>query len=153
MGDERDRVAAWRAVLLAQSRAVRAIEADLDEAGVVPLAWYDVLLELEATPGGQLRMQELALRAVLSRTRISRVVAELEAAGLVQRVPDPADGRASLATITDAGRAEFRRAVPVYLQGIDEHFNRHLTDAQQRAIATGLQRVVDAHRAKADPRR
>ncbi len=147
-----DPLAAWRAVLLAQSRAVRAIEADLDAAGVIPLGWYDVLLELRAAPEG-LRMQELGARAVLSRTRVSRMVGELEQQGLVRRTPDPDDGRASRAGITDAGRDALRAAAPVYLAGIEEHFTRHLTPAQQRAIARGLQRVVDAHDATADPRR
>ena len=69
---ERD-VAAWRALLLAHNRAVRAIEADLDATEAVPLGWYDVLLELQAEPDG-LRMQDLGERAVLSRTRVSRLV-------------------------------------------------------------------------------
>jgi DNA-binding MarR family transcriptional regulator len=78
-------VGAWRAVLLAQSRVVRAIERDLDAAGAIPLGWYDVLLELNAAPDRQLRMQDLAMRAVLSRTRVSRIVTELADAGYVER--------------------------------------------------------------------
>ncbi len=153
MATELDPLTAWRAVLLAQNRAVRAIEQDLERAGVVSLWWYDVLLELNAARGHRLRMQELAVRAVLSRTRISRIVTELGAAGLVEREPDPADGRATLATITRAGQTALRKAVPVYLTAISEHFTRHLTVAQQQAIARGLQRVIDAHDADSDPRR
>ncbi|HEX2808812.1 MAG TPA: MarR family transcriptional regulator [Kineosporiaceae bacterium] len=151
--DPDDPIAAWRAVLLAQSRAVRAIERELEQAGVIPLSWYDVLLELNGAGDAGLRMQELGLRAVLSRTRISRLVTELEEGGLIARVPDPDDGRATLASITPAGRAALRKAAPVYLAGIREHFSRYLTRAQQRAITSGLQRVIDAHDAKADPRR
>ena len=136
---EDDPVAAWRAVLLVQDRVVRAIERDLDRAGLIPLTSYDVLLELA--------------RVVLSRTRVSRLVTELEAEGLVERRPDPTDGRATLATITRAGRAAFRRAAPVYLAGIDRHFNRHLTAAQRRTVAEVLQRVLDAHEPLLDVRR
>lgn len=68
------------------------------------LSWYDVLLELNAAPGRQLRMQDLAARAVVSRPRVSRIVAELESAGYLERCADPTDRRASLATITPAGR-------------------------------------------------
>src|SRR5262249_52431677 len=146
-------LAAWRAVLLAQSRAVRAIERDMHEAGVIPLGWYDVLLELNAAPDRRLRMQELAARAVLSRARDSRIVRELEEEGLVERVPDPEDGRAWLASITNAGRAALRAAAPKYLAGIDEHFNQYLTAPMQRSVASTLQRVIDAHLAAADPRR
>ena len=148
-----DPVAAWRAVLLTQDRVVRAIERDLAAAGLIPLTWYDVLLELKSTANGCLRMQELGARVVLSRTRVSRLVTELEGEGLVVRRPDPADGRATLATITPAGKAAFRRAAPVYLAGIEAHFNRYLSAAQQGTIARSLQQVLDAHEPLVDLRR
>jgi len=148
-----DPVGAWRAVLLAQSRALRAIERDLAVAEMIPLGWYDVLLELNAAPDRRLRMQDLGMRAVLSRTRVSRIVTELETAGYVERVPDPDDKRATLAGITAEGRVALRRASPTYLAGIDQHFTRYLTVAQQRSVATALQRVIDAHDAQTDPRR
>ena len=151
MAEDRDPVAAWQAVLRAQNRALRAIEQDLHDQGLIPLSWYDVLLELNAAPGRQLRMQDLAARVVLSRTRVSRLVSELERVGYIERVPDPDDGRATLARITPEGRAARRNAAPVYLAGIEKHFSRHLTAAQQDAVAKGLQRVVDAH--EVDPRR
>ena len=65
----------------------------------------DVLLELNATPGRRLRMSELGQRAVLSRTRVSRVVDELAAAGLAERQPDEADGRSSFAALTPRSTA------------------------------------------------
>jgi DNA-binding MarR family transcriptional regulator len=131
-------------MLLAHHRAVRAIEADLETAGAIPLTWYDVLLELQAAPGG-LRMQDLGERVVLSRTRVSRVVDELESEGLVRRRPGRGDGRVSIAAITPAGVKAFRATAPIYLAKIDEHFNRHLTTSERAAIATGLDRVVEAH--------
>jgi len=145
MTEQRDPIAAWRTMLRAQNRALRAIEKELDRVKLIPLSWYDVLLELSAVPDHQLRMQELGSRVVLSRTRVSRIVAELESAGYVERVPDRADGRATLARMTAAGRAARKKAAPTYLAGIEEHFTRHLTRAQQDAISHGLQRVVDAH--------
>ena len=80
-------------------------------------------------------------------------MAELEERGLVARAIDPSDGRASVVTITGAGRGELRRAAPVYLAGIDAHFNRYLTGAQRNAVSGALQRVVDAHAEQTDPRR
>ena len=152
MTDDID-VSAWRALLLTQSRVVRAIERDLAAADAISLGWYDVLLELRAAPAGQLRMQDLAARAVLSRTRVSRIVAELEAAGYVQRLEDPDDRRAALATLTAEGKAVLRSAAPIYLRGIEEHFNRHLTASDRRAMASALQKVLDAHEAQMDLRR
>lgn len=139
-----DPVAPWRAMLLAHNRALRAIEADLHTAGTIPLTCYDVLLELTGA-GGRLRMQDLGERVVLSRTRVSRLVDELEQQGLVERQPDPDDGRAVLAVITTAGRAAMRATAPHYLRSIEEHFTRHLSPAERRAITAGLTRVVDIH--------
>jgi DNA-binding MarR family transcriptional regulator len=148
-----DQVAAWRAVLLTQSRVVWAIERDLAASGAISLGWYDVLLELNAAPGRQLRMQDLAARAALSRTRISRIVSELEAAGMVERKQDPSDGRVLLATLTPAGRDTLQQTAPLYLAGIDRHFNKHLTRADRKVVTRALQRVIDAHQAELDPRR
>ncbi|NOX22191.1 MAG: MarR family transcriptional regulator [Actinobacteria bacterium] len=137
-------VAAWRALLVAHNRALTAIETDLRAAGTIPLTWYDVLLELNAVNDG-LRMQELGERVVLSRTRVSRLVDELEAEGLVRRSPDPADGRARYAVITASGIGALKETAPLYLAKIEEHFTRHLTTTEQRAIVSGLSKVVAAH--------
>ena len=147
--DASDPVAPWRAVLLAHSRALRAIEADMDDADAIPLNWYDVLLELRGADG-RLRMQELGERVVLSRARVSRLVGELEVEGFVRREPDPSDGRATFAVITPAGTSALRTAAPHYLAGIERHFTSHLTSGERRSITEGLMRVVDAHSAR-DP--
>ena len=139
-----DQVAAWRSMLIAHSRVLRAIETELAAAGAIPLTWYDVLLELNAARE-PLRMQELSERVVLSRTRISRLVAELETRGYVTRRPDPDDGRSILVAIDKAGKAALAHAAPIYMAGIDRHFTQHLSASQQRSIATGLNRVIDAH--------
>ena len=147
-----DPVAAWRSMLLAHSRALRAIESDLEAAGAIPLTWYDVLLELNGADG-RLRMQELGDRVVLSRTRVSRLVDELERRGLVAREPDDTDGRVTYAAITAAGKKVLRSTAPLYRRGIEEHFTRHLTTDEQQTIAVALGRVVDAHQPVAEPRR
>jgi DNA-binding MarR family transcriptional regulator len=135
-------VAAWRGLLVAHSRLVPAVEADLRAAGQVSLSWYDVLLELSAAPGRRLRMSELGQRAVLSRTRVSRVVDELAAAGLAERQPDLADGRSSFAVLTPAGRNALRRAWPVYREAIRRHLGANLTAQQCRELAILLDRAI-----------
>jgi DNA-binding MarR family transcriptional regulator len=140
-----DPTAAWAAFLRAHAGTVRAIESDLSARRLIPLAWYDVLLELNSAPNRRLRMRELAARVTLSRTRISRVVDELETSGLVEREPDPDDGRGSFASITAEGRAELRRTAPHYLSAIETHFSSLLTATEQRALATALSRVAERH--------
>ncbi len=135
---------AWRALLKAQNVALRAIDRDLDAAGTIPLTWYDVLLELRSAPDMRLRMQELGDRVVLSRTRVSRLVDELVAAGYVRREKCPDDGRSWFAVLTPVGRKARRRAAPIYLAAIERHFNRHLTRRQRQEIERGLSNVVAA---------
>lgn len=137
-------VDAWRGLLVAHSRLVPAVEADLRAAGQVPLSWYDVLLELNAAPDRRLRMSELGQRTVLSRTRVSRVVDELTAAGLAERHPDQADGRSSFAVLTPAGREALRRAWPVYRQAIHRQLTARLTPQQCRDLATLLGQLITA---------
>ena len=135
-------VDAWRGLLVAHSRLVPAVEADLRAAGQVPLSWYDVLLELNAAPDRRLRMSELGQRTVLSRTRVSRVVDELAAAGLAERQPDRADGRSSFAALTPAGREALRRAWPVYRQAIHRQLTARLTPQQSRELAALLAQLI-----------
>ena len=135
------REAAWRALITAHARVVERIERALVEAGLPPLGWYDVLLELSAAPDRRLRMHELARAVVLSRSGLTRLVDRLEKAGLLVREPTPEDGRGFFAVLTDEGRGTLRRMWPVYAAGIAEHFGRHLTDDEARVLAEALSRV------------
>ena len=143
---DQGRVAAWRSLITANALVLEKIERALAGAGLPPLGWYDVLLELSGAPGGRLRMHELARAVVLSRSGLTRLVDRLEGAGLLGREPDPADRRGAYAAITEDGRATLRRMWPVYAAGIAEHFGRHLTDEETRVIASALGRVAGAAR-------
>lgn len=143
MGDTTDHgVRAWAALLRCQAALVPRLSERVQARAGIPLSWYDVLLELASAPGGRLRIQQLGERVVLSRSRVSRIVDEMERAGLVRREADAQDGRASLAVASDEGRAAFRRARPVYLDAIEELFASHLTTTEQELVADALTRVV-----------
>ena len=132
----------WGAILQVQAAVVPVLDRRLRARTGLPLSWYDVLLELNGAADDRLTMSELGERVVLSRTRVSRVVDELVAAGLVARTPNPADARSAFATLTPAGAKRFRDAAPVYLDAIEDEFGRHLPERELRAIAAGLQRVL-----------
>lgn len=138
-----DRIGAWAALLRVHAALVPKLERALARTGL-PIAWYDALLVLNAAPGKRLRMSELGARAVLSRERISRVVGELETAGLVTRERNPDDKRSWFATITPEGRKQLRAAAPVYLAAVERHYTDHLADRDVMTISTALQRVLDA---------
>ncbi|MGW0041830.1 MarR family winged helix-turn-helix transcriptional regulator [Rhodococcus sp. NPDC003348] len=142
---------AWGALLQVHARLVPELDTDLRRATGLPLAWYDVLLELVGADGTPLRMSDLGERVVLSRTRVSRLVAEMETFGLVQRDANPDDRRSAFVTITDAGRRRYREAAPVYLSGIGERFADKLTDSELRAVAAALQKVLEPTSATDNP--
>jgi DNA-binding MarR family transcriptional regulator len=54
---------------------------------------------------GPLRMTDLAVWANLDASTVSRHVAQLHSAGLIERTPDPVDGRAQRVKLSDAGAA------------------------------------------------
>jgi DNA-binding MarR family transcriptional regulator len=132
---------AWGALLQVHAELVPILDRQLRARTALPLAWYDVLLELSAAPDRQLTMTELSERVVLSRTRISRVVDELTDAGLVRRQPNPADARSAFAVLTSDGLERFREAAPIYLSGIEQQFAAALSDDDLRAVGSALARV------------
>lgn len=139
---EDEGILAWSAFLRAHAAVVRRIEAEVEAKARLPLGWYDVLLELNAAPGRRMRMQELGEAAVLSRSRVSRIVDELVAAGLADRQPNPDDRRSSFAVITAEGRKTLRRAAPVYLAAVREHFVGGLTPAQVGAVRSAMEALL-----------
>src|SRR5579871_2260479 len=144
---EDQRLAAWRLFLTAHALLTDVLEVELLAARGLPLAWYDVLFQLSLAPGGERRMQELAGAVLLSKSGLTRLVARMEQAGLVERRPCPTDLRGTIAALTPAGQAALRRARPVHLRGIREHFADLLSDGEARALCTAFDKVLAARRA------
>jgi DNA-binding MarR family transcriptional regulator len=136
---------AWGSLLQVHAALVPELDRRLRDETGLPLGWYDVLLELSAARDRQLTMTQLGERAVLSRSRVSRVVDELTRAGLVRRDANAEDARSAYAVITEAGLARFREAAPVYVAAIDEQFAGALTVADLHQVHALLQRVLDHH--------
>lgn len=133
---------AWGALLQVHAAVVPVLDQRLLAEVGLPLRFYDVLLELASAPERKLRMTDLADRVVLSRTRVSRLVEEMAAAGLVAREQNPQDGRSAYAVLTELGLTRYRQAAPGYLAGIEEHFAQRLSDRELATMAALLQRVL-----------
>ena len=94
---------------------MRRLEVDLEQATGLALADFDVLAQL-ASAGGELRMTELAARALISRSGMTRRVARLVDEGLVRRANADADARGVVVALTDAGIARLTETAPVHLR-------------------------------------
>lgn len=68
----------------------------------------------------------------------------MEGAGLVERIACPTDRRGTYTAITEKGRTTLRASAPTHLRGIEEHFGRHLTDAEARTLRRALGKVAAA---------
>jgi len=132
---------AWKALLRAHVTAVGRIENKLVQSGNIPLVEYDVLLELNHSPEGRLRMADLAERVVLSRSGLTRLVDRLEKLGYLRREATVADRRGMEAVLTETGRTALKAAWPVYAEGITEFFARYLSKDEAAQLSELLNRV------------
>jgi DNA-binding MarR family transcriptional regulator len=116
---------AWEALFRAQATIGR----DLVEGDVwgelVPRE-YGVLYALSATPDG-LRITELLEDVLLTQPGMSRLIARLEARGLVERADDPDDRRACRVRLTEAGARAQRE--------IGLAHGRHVADAMTQSLS------------------
>jgi len=141
----------WRDFLRAHAAVTRALEDELAAEKVLPLTWYDVLVQLVEAPGRRLRMTELADRVLLSRSGLTRLVDRLVNAGLVERQPCPDDARGTFCVLTAAGFARLRDAAPVHLRGIHEHMTSLIRPEELAVLGAVLRRIGDAHQIPSAP--
>lgn len=135
------RVGVWRSFLRAHAGIVRNLERELVTDTGLPLAWYDVLLQLAEAPGRRLRMAELADSVLLSRSGLTRLVDRLQAEGLVCRERSVDDARGTFTVLTDAGFERLRAAAPTHLAGIQRHWLEHFDDDELRLLGELLGRL------------
>jgi DNA-binding MarR family transcriptional regulator len=136
----------WRSFLRAHATIMRELERELLAGTGLPLAWYDVLLQLAEAPGRRLRMADLADRVLLSRSGLTRLIDRLQAEGLVRREPSPDDARGTYTVLTPQGFERLRNAAPVHLAGIRDHWLTFFSDDELRVLGGWLGRVAPTPR-------
>jgi DNA-binding MarR family transcriptional regulator len=136
------KIDAWASLIRTQQYLLDHVEADLKQAALPPLAWYDVLLELKRAPDGRLRLNEIATRMLLEKSNLTRLIDRLEKEEFLYREASDADKRGTYAVITLAGRALQKCMWPVYAESIETHFATRLTQ-QEAETLLGLLRKLD----------
>jgi DNA-binding MarR family transcriptional regulator len=135
---------AWLALASALNRLPVALDAQLRRDAGISHFEYQVLALLSEAPGRTLRMSALATLAEGSLPRLSQVVARLERPGWVRRTPDPADGRYTLAILTDQGLAKVTEAAPGHVQEVRRLVFDPLTKTQSRPLREIGRRIMRA---------
>jgi len=138
-------MAAWMTLLQAHAAVVASLSEKLEQERGLPLSWYEVLVQLSAAPEGKLRMQDLARSVLLSKSGVTRLVDRMVDAGLVERTSCTSDRRVIYAGITESGRSKLNDALPVFVEGFEEHFARFLSDGDASDLRASLRKVLAGH--------
>ncbi len=140
-----ERVKLFALLLETNARLSRSLGAELEEACGLPLAWFDVLLQLRTSPDGRLKMNQIADAIVHSTGGTTRLIDRLEEADLVERQLCPSDRRAIHVAITDRGNAKLDSAFDVHLGYLDKNLTARLS-AGERVTLTKLLTKLNAPR-------
>ena len=132
---------AWRSLLRAHATLMRRLDTDLQQETGLALADYDVLAQL-AEAHGALRMTELADRALISRSGMSRRVARLVDEGLLRRDRAGTDARGVVVALTEDGIARLRETAPVHARGISKLFSAQLDVQELALLERALNKVI-----------
>jgi DNA-binding MarR family transcriptional regulator len=133
-----DAMAAATAVMRVQQLLLARFDAVLRPHGLT-FARYEALVLLVFSRSGALPLSTVGQRLMVHPTSVTNIVDRLEQSGLVERVPNPRDGRGTLARVTPAGRSVVRAAT-ADLQAIE--FGLEALDHPQRALLHDLLRAV-----------
>ena len=125
-------------IFRAYAKAARALFVQFDrqlqaEVGL-PRTYFEILWLLDAAPGGEMRMSDLAAATGSQASRITYAVSRLEAAGQVRRELCPEDRRGWYTVITDAGREMLSRAAPHYAAMVRRYFLEPLSPRQREQV-------------------
>jgi len=132
---------AWRSLLQAHATLMRQLDTDLERKTGLALADFDVLGQL-ALAGGELRMTDLAARALISRSGMTRRVSRLVDEGLVRRADTDADARGVVVVLTEAGVARLTEAAPVHLRGVSDLFVARLNQKELAVLKSVMDKVT-----------
>ena len=132
---------AWGSLLRAHATLLRRLDTDLERETGLTLADFDVLAQL-ARAKGELRITELAERALISRSGMTRRVARLVDEGLVRRDKVDSDARGVVVALTDVGKARLAETVPVHARGISQLFVAKLNDRELALLERALAKVI-----------
>lgn len=135
---------AWRRFLTAHVILIEKIEADLAQAGLPPLSWYDVMFALSEASDHKLRLHELAQAVLITRSNLTRLLDRIELAGLIQREKCPSDRRGAFAVLTEAGYNMLDRMWLVYGKGIEKYFACHLDPTEVQFLLGILNKLTSS---------
>ncbi len=135
---------AWTALCRAHAGVTGRLQEALTDAGLPPLAWYEVLDAVAAAPEQRLKMGDLADALAISRGGLTKLVDRLVKAGLLERAFCAEDRRVSYAVLTSSGREVFGEMQPVVIGELRSSFTQSLSVRQASTLRDALVKVSTA---------
>ena len=89
------------------------------------------------------RLSELADRAGVTRQSLAEQITALERSGYIERLPDPADRRARIITLTDRGWKAVDTGLSI-IADIESGWARDLGPRKHAALTDALEKVAEA---------
>ncbi|MEW2402789.1 MarR family transcriptional regulator [Streptomyces sp. NPDC046862] len=139
--DEEQRT--WRAYVHASTLLEDHLDRQLQRDAGMPHVYYHLLVVLSEASRRRLRMTELAMRAKITRSRLSHAVARLEKNGWVRREDCPDDKRGQFAVLTEHGHEVLARNAPGHVQAVRQALFDRLSSEQREALGEIMQIVAE----------
>ncbi|MBS0619786.1 MAG: MarR family transcriptional regulator [Spirochaetes bacterium] len=125
----------WRDLVAYNTETLFQIERELKAHGAISLAAYDVLSEIEIQKDKRIRMQDLAMGVILTKSGVTKMANSLVKQGFIRREKCPHDRRGTYAAITPKGSEAVKKAWPIYRACIRRFFSAKLAAAEIESLA------------------
>lgn len=135
---------AWGGLHAVYHRVVKDLERALTARHGIGLSGYKLLSRLARAEDRYLRMSELADDALLSPSRVSRLVDQLERSGYIERRSCPGDSRVVHAQLTDEGLTYLAEVHDTYVAAVERGFFDQLSEREVKTLARVWSRLADA---------
>jgi DNA-binding MarR family transcriptional regulator len=138
-GDER--VTLFGLLLETNARLSKELGTTLESTCQLPLAWFEVLLQLRHNPDGRLKMSDMAEAIFHSTGGTTRLIDRLEESRYVRREQCSSDRRAVYVAITDEGNVKLDHALGVHLDSLKGLMDERLTSSERETLSSLLTKL------------
>jgi len=112
--------AMWRLWVEVTQRLFNEFEDDLQTVSGLTMSDYEILVALSESPDREARMNELADRAIISRSRLTYRVDRMVRKGFITRADSGEDRRGVVARLTDEGMHHLEDAAPKHVDKVQQ---------------------------------
>jgi DNA-binding MarR family transcriptional regulator len=132
---------AWQTLRMAHDRVAQRLGSELSGSCGLAINEFDVLLFLRSHPHEQVRIGALLEAVPLSQPALSRLVARLEARGLLTRREAEDDARAVVVCLTEAGTALIDRALVIHARVVHETLTSKFSERERTTLLRTLELI------------